>query len=134
MPKGAISLPPPQFYELMRLRLATGTPLSEMCNPQRITPQIVISEDDTNFLCNVLPGDYLYIKENAESVAPRILPKSEILAFLNKEVPQSIEPIHRMTYVSSSQLQYTKMELHIKNIEKMAGNVHLFCLNKLGHV
>uniref|UniRef100_A0A915EC67 Nudix hydrolase domain-containing protein n=1 Tax=Ditylenchus dipsaci TaxID=166011 RepID=A0A915EC67_9BILA len=118
--KGTISLPPPQYYELLRLRLSVGTPLTTLANPTRITPQTIISEENHSFTVNIFPGDHCYIQENAEFVEPRVMPIKDLT--IDSE---ETRPVHRMTYTSTPTLQYTAHELHLRNIEKIEGT-HIF--------
>lgn len=129
---GEISLPPPQFYELMRIRLAVcgnQESLEKMVNPLKITPQIVLAADDPHFVCNIMPGDHLYDDGSRdttvlEMVAPKIMPKRALLDVSGDR------PVHRMTYASHPPLlQYTHHELHVKNTDEMRPKqVHLFSL------
>ncbi|CEF64770.1 Nucleoside diphosphate-linked moiety X motif 19, mitochondrial [Strongyloides ratti] len=65
--KENVILPPPQYYELMRIRLAGDTDLSEMTDSNLICPQIYKTIDEPIKIVNILPGDNLFIDNFEDS-------------------------------------------------------------------
>lgn len=119
---GEISLPPPQFYELTRLRLAQTHSLLDHANPHRIVPQLVDIIDDDNFRCTLLPGDHLYNHFEPEMVNVQKMKLKDVLP--DKEIDR-FRAIHRMIY-RIKPLVYTGHELHVSNLSKMPYKMHLF--------
>ncbi|TKR76070.1 hypothetical protein L596_017269 [Steinernema carpocapsae] len=115
-------LPPPQYCELMRLLNTRFNRLSAMCNPHRLCPQVIFSKENPDKIYEVLPGDNLYIPENAAHVRPRTMSEADIS---KSEVTDAI--IHRMTYYEPS---FFKLQLHIKNVDKDPERIRLFHIER----
>ncbi|KAH7710156.1 Protein NDX-7 [Aphelenchoides avenae] len=77
--KAMVSLPPPQYYELARIRLAAVCDLPNMANPLRILPQTVQAEDNPNLRGILLPGDHLFVDEDQESVGLRVMRSEQLI-------------------------------------------------------
>ncbi len=78
-------------------------------------------------LIHLISGDHYYVKENAEFVGPKTMPKNKLLSIAEDDHKL---PIHRVTYTTTPRLTYTKHELHIKNIDKFCGGARLFHFEK----
>uniref|UniRef100_A0A914EA86 Nudix hydrolase domain-containing protein n=1 Tax=Acrobeloides nanus TaxID=290746 RepID=A0A914EA86_9BILA len=120
--EGKYGLPPPQFYELARLRLSQPGYLADMANPYRICPQVVEVIDKPGLRYTILPGDHLFQNDLADDAPLRKLLLSEI----NPPEQESEKlPVHRISF-SMSPVLYTSHELHIKNPSKVHPKFHLF--------
>jgi len=120
--KCEVSLPPPQFYELARLRLINDDSLIQYSNPTRIVPQSVQASDDDSLRCILMPEDHFYNHVEPESVALKEMKRAEIIP--DKEIDK-FRAIHRLTY-KMKPLMYTGHELHVSNVSKMPHKMHLF--------
>lgn len=120
-------MPPPQFYELLRIRLLNTTKserFSQFANPLRITPHIIRIQELPELIVNLLPGDHLYDMTNPDFTPTTARSSKEVLPPYPDDPSL---PIHRMIYSSHEpKLQYHKHELFVKNLEKLPQKVHLF--------
>uniref|UniRef100_A0AC34QQG5 Uncharacterized protein n=1 Tax=Panagrolaimus sp. JU765 TaxID=591449 RepID=A0AC34QQG5_9BILA len=116
-----LACPPPQFYELARLRLINSNDpeqLERMTNAFKICPQIALNSDEPQIRTALLPGDHLFEwKHRWEGMDLRTFTKDELRLDTNM-------PIHRMTFNENP--MYTNVELHISNMEEMETKPHLF--------
>lgn len=119
---GEISLAPPQFYELTRLRLAQHDSLLEHANPNKIIPQLVDIIDDDSLRCTILPGDHLYNSIDPDTTNVRKMTLKDVLP--DKEI-DNFRAIHRMVY-RTKPIIYTGHQLYISNLQKMPHKTHLF--------
>uniref|UniRef100_A0A7E4V849 Nudix hydrolase domain-containing protein n=1 Tax=Panagrellus redivivus TaxID=6233 RepID=A0A7E4V849_PANRE len=116
-----ISLPPPQYYELARLRLQHTTerePLERMLNTFKICPQVVHYAKMPGKNITLLPGDFAFDWEKRFVGTPlRELTEREA-------EPTPDDPVHRMIF--NTKPNYTDIEMDIRNPEKIDHTVHLF--------
>jgi hypothetical protein len=122
-----VSLPPPQYYELLRIRLLNITKpekFNQLANPARICPHIFRVEGQPDVIVNVMPGDHLYNAKNVDFTGPQTASAQTLLP----PYPDDPElPIHRMIYHSNEpKLQYHRHELHVKNFENITQKFHFF--------
>ena len=116
-----LALPPPQFYELARLRLLNSNDpekLRRMTNSFKICPQIALNSDEPGIRTTLLPGDHLFDWENRFT-------GTELKTLTNEELKNNNGlPVHRITF--SENPVYTNLELHISNLKKKDPKLHLF--------
>uniref|UniRef100_A0A0K0F485 Putative nudix hydrolase 7 (inferred by orthology to a C. elegans protein) n=1 Tax=Strongyloides venezuelensis TaxID=75913 RepID=A0A0K0F485_STRVS len=105
-----ILLPPPQYYEVMRIRLTGDTDLSEMTDPNIICPQLYQTVDEPIKTVAILPGDNLFVNDFEESEKFDV--RKITWKDLNMNDPKKV--IHRFTY--DSKPMYGNCELFVKNI------------------
>lgn len=97
--------------------------LRQMTNPERITPQVGICDEDSSFYVNILPGDFMYKETDREFVSTRKLPREEMDG---KAIENEKRPIHRSTYFKTPQGAYIHHSLHLKNLDNLKNSAHLF--------
>lgn len=128
--KSEVSLPPPQFYELMRIRLVNAKKPENFCqftNTQRLTPQLFKVQGALDLFVNVMPGDHLYDVSNPDFTPTRLGTRE---ALLPPYPDNALLPIHRLVIHSNPpNLLYHKHELYVKNFEKLTQKLHLFHIN-----
>ncbi|KAE9554454.1 hypothetical protein FO519_002328 [Halicephalobus sp. NKZ332] len=116
-----LALPPPQFYELARLKLMNSNDpekLRKMTNSFKICPQVVLNSEAPGIRTTLLPGDHLFDFEKRFT-------GTELKTMRNEDLRTDKDlPIHRITF--SEDPIYTNLELHISNLEKMDTKPHLF--------
>uniref|UniRef100_A0A914HJA3 Uncharacterized protein n=1 Tax=Globodera rostochiensis TaxID=31243 RepID=A0A914HJA3_GLORO len=125
-----VSLPPPQFYELLRiqrLKCVQNDKIQNMIDPRRITPHIFRSIEGPGSNVHVLPGDHLYDETNPDFTPPTFGHGNE----LNPPYPEDrTKPIHRIIFYSEQKpLQYHKLKLFVRNFDSSSKKPHLFHTN-----
>uniref|UniRef100_A0AC35UB74 Nudix hydrolase domain-containing protein n=1 Tax=Rhabditophanes sp. KR3021 TaxID=114890 RepID=A0AC35UB74_9BILA len=117
------SLPPPQFYELCRIRLLGKMKMHQLTDPTLLYPQVAKCPDDPDIIITLLPGDFLYQLEDQQNIRMLRFTKQQL------DLESTTKPIHRMTYHLNP--IYTSQQLHIKNINpKSKDKIHLFYLQQ----
>uniref|UniRef100_A0A0N4ZX02 Nudix hydrolase domain-containing protein n=1 Tax=Parastrongyloides trichosuri TaxID=131310 RepID=A0A0N4ZX02_PARTI len=118
---GKIILPPPQYYEIMRIRLAGDMDLSLMTDPTLICPQVYKTIDEPKKIVTIMPGDNMYIKNMEESLK---VTNNEI-SWKDLNMDDNKKTMHRLIY--DTKPIYANVELLIKNIkESNKKSLHLF--------
>lgn len=128
--KSEVSLPPPQFYELLRIRLLNlkqPEGFHRQTNAMRITPHLCRVQEQQNVVVNLMPGDHLYDVGNPNHTPPKARPAKELLPPYPDDEQR---PIHRIIFHSDPpRLLYHRHELHMKNLPEDF-RFHLFHQNK----
>uniref|UniRef100_A0A914Q6W6 Nudix hydrolase domain-containing protein n=1 Tax=Panagrolaimus davidi TaxID=227884 RepID=A0A914Q6W6_9BILA len=116
-----LSLPPPQFYELARLRLMhcnERESLEKMSNPFKICPQVVLNSDTPGIRTTLMPGDFCFDwSKRFEGTPLKTLTTKEL-------TPTENVSIHRITF--SENPLYSQINLEIKNVDRLSNKIHLF--------
>ncbi|CAD5214669.1 unnamed protein product [Bursaphelenchus xylophilus] len=116
-----LSVPIPQFYELLRIRLSHHDHLHSQISARLVLPQLIHTEDQ-KLGAFLFPEDQLYLSDESEFVSARTLKESEIVP--NKEIDQ-LRTIHRIVF----QKGFVENELFLQNVPKMPFKPHLFHCN-----
>ncbi|GMT31380.1 hypothetical protein PFISCL1PPCAC_22677, partial [Pristionchus fissidentatus] len=114
---GAESVPPPQQYELRRLReLDPASPaLADNHIRKVLFPQLIRCEEreGEQWLCNILPGDQEYVSEPPGQFEQGTK-KMKREAMLN---PDETKPLHRLTYLVAP--LYSKCTITVKGVDPL---------------
>ncbi|KAF8382980.1 ndx-7 [Pristionchus pacificus] len=115
---GAESVPPPQQYELSRLKELDPCTLPFHHIRKVLFPQLIKCEEEKDggeeWLCNVLPGDQDYISEPAGQFnqGTRKMKRERMMR------PDESKPLHRLTYLASP--LYSKCTIRVKGVDPLA--------------
>ncbi|GMT05159.1 hypothetical protein PENTCL1PPCAC_27333 [Pristionchus entomophagus] len=112
---GAESVPPPQQYELRRLKELDPSRLPFHHIRKVIFPQLIRCEEKEGeqWLCNILPGDQDYISESPGQFdqGTRKMKREKMLN------PDETKPLHRLTYLASP--LYSKCTITVKGVDPL---------------